>query len=104
MQRERKFLNHIYAPNSSQLGRTERAGGANQYHFNGDIDFAEVYRNPLSDQALMDITGVTGQIKYKIHYRMMLLSQNHILFFTLDYMIQMLIVSQHYTIRWTEPY
>ncbi|TQS71161.1 exo-alpha-sialidase [Ornithinibacillus gellani] len=60
---ERKFLNHIFAPNRSQLGRTERAGGANQYHFNGDIDFAEVYRKALSDQALMDITGVTAKDK-----------------------------------------
>src|SRR5699024_10880411 len=56
---ERKFMSNVYAPNSTQLGRTERAGGANNYHFNGAIDFAEVYGKPLSDQDLIDITEVT---------------------------------------------
>lgn len=57
---KRTFMNNIYAPNSAQLGRTERAGGHNNYHFNGAIDFAEVYGKPLADQDLIDITGVTA--------------------------------------------
>src|SRR5699024_904345 len=60
---ERKFMSNVYAPNSAQLGRTERAGGANNYHFNGAIDFAEVHSKPLSDQNLIDITGVTAAEK-----------------------------------------
>ncbi|MFJ7933389.1 sialidase domain-containing protein [Sporosarcina sp. NPDC096371] len=57
---KRTFMNNIYAPNSAQLGQTERAGNSNRYHFNGDIDFAEVYGKPLADQDLIDITGVTA--------------------------------------------
>jgi len=56
---ERKFMSNVYAPNSAQLGRTERTGNNNNYHFNGAIDFAEVYSKPLSDQELIDITEVT---------------------------------------------
>lgn len=57
---KRTFMNNIYEPNSAQLGRTERAGNSNNYHFNGVIDFAEVYGTPLADQDLIDITGVTA--------------------------------------------
>lgn len=57
---KRTFMNNIYAPNSAQLGQTERAGNSNKYHFNGVIDFAEVYGKPLADQDLINITGVTA--------------------------------------------
>lgn len=53
------FLNNIYQPNTAELGRTDRAGNQNKYAFNGVIDFAEVYDQPLDDQALMNITKVT---------------------------------------------
>ncbi|WP_136606239.1 sialidase domain-containing protein [Paenibacillus dokdonensis] len=55
----RKFLSNIYAPNSSELGRTARKAGSNMYPFNGEIDFAEVYSKPLIDQELLNVTGVT---------------------------------------------
>lgn len=58
-QSPRKFLSNIYEPNSAQLGKTERASGGNQYIFNGDIDFAEVYSEPLADDVLLNITGET---------------------------------------------
>ncbi|MDQ0255887.1 sialidase-1 [Evansella vedderi] len=60
-QAPRRFLSNIYDPNSAQLGRTERAGNANRYPFKGDIDFAEVYSEPLSDEILKQITGETKQ-------------------------------------------
>ncbi|MFX3635378.1 MAG: GDSL-type esterase/lipase family protein [Candidatus Pristimantibacillus sp.] len=52
----RKFLNHIYAPNTAELGRTDRPAGSNEYPFTGKIDFAEVYRTPLSDEVLIERT------------------------------------------------
>ncbi|MGN7357429.1 sialidase domain-containing protein [Paenibacillus sp. SAF-054] len=55
----RKFMSNIYAPNSAQLGRTERRAGSNMYPFNGEIDFAEVYGKPLPDQQLLHVTGMT---------------------------------------------
>lgn len=57
-QSPRKFLSNIYAPNSAQLGRTERLSG-NQYPFNGNIDFVKIYNQPLSDESLTTITGET---------------------------------------------
>lgn len=57
----KKFLNNIYAPNRAELGRTDRASGSNKYAFNGEIDFAEVYSEPLADQDLIDVTGVTSK-------------------------------------------
>ena len=57
---ERKFMSNVYAPNSAQLGRTERAAGSNNYPFDGVIDFAEVYGKPLDDETLIHITGVTA--------------------------------------------
>ncbi|MCM3693783.1 sialidase family protein [Neobacillus niacini] len=57
-QTPRKFLSNIYAPNSSQLGRTERSSG-NQYPFNGNIDFVKVFNEPLSNEVLTTITGET---------------------------------------------
>ncbi|MDQ6422142.1 sialidase domain-containing protein [Paenibacillus sp. LHD-117] len=56
----RKFLNAIYEPNSAQLGRTERTAGSNMYPYNGEIDYAEVYGDVLSDADLVAITGVTA--------------------------------------------
>ncbi|MET3697867.1 sialidase-1 [Bacillus oleivorans] len=58
-QSPRKFLSNIYQPNSSQLGRTERAGNRNQYLFSGDIVFAEIYAEPLADDYLIQITEET---------------------------------------------
>ena len=58
----RKFLNNIYAPNSAQLGRTQRSSGQNEYLFNGDIHFAEVYSEPLDDQSLIEITKPINRV------------------------------------------
>ncbi|ARK29843.1 Sialidase A precursor [Halalkalibacter krulwichiae] len=52
------FLDNIHSPNSAKLGKTERSSG-NEYLFNGNIDFAEVYSTPLDDQYLLEITGQT---------------------------------------------
>ncbi|WP_156291954.1 sialidase family protein [Oceanobacillus salinisoli] len=57
----KKFLSNIYSPDSAQLGRTERASGGNPYEFSGDIDFAEIYSEPLSNEILAAITGATAQ-------------------------------------------
>ncbi|MGN7357434.1 sialidase domain-containing protein [Paenibacillus sp. SAF-054] len=59
---DRQFMNRVYAPDSAQLGRTERPAGSNTYNLNGDIDFAEVYSKPLADSALASITGVTKAV------------------------------------------
>ncbi|MFX3635379.1 MAG: sialidase domain-containing protein [Candidatus Pristimantibacillus sp.] len=56
----RKFLSNIYAPNTAELGRTDRVSG-NEYNFNGEIDFAELYSTPLADQDLLAITGLTSK-------------------------------------------
>ncbi|MHA0856135.1 sialidase domain-containing protein [Paenibacillus sp. CMAA1364] len=58
----RKFLSNIYAPNSAQIGRTERKSGSNNYPFSGEVDFAEVYGSILTDQELIAITGVTQAV------------------------------------------
>lgn len=57
-QSPRKFLSTIHSPNSSQLGRTERAAG-NQYPFSGNIDFVKIYNEPLSNEVLTTVTGET---------------------------------------------
>lgn len=54
----RKFLNNIYAPNTAELGRTDRLVGSNEYPFTGVIDFAEEYRTPLTDKVLIERTAV----------------------------------------------
>ncbi|WP_059104496.1 sialidase family protein [Shouchella shacheensis] len=59
-QSPRKFLSNVYEPNSAYLGQTDRSQG-NSYPFNGDIDFAEVHSEPLSDGVLEDITGETAK-------------------------------------------
>ncbi|WP_051404993.1 sialidase family protein [Bacillus cihuensis] len=58
-QSPRNFLSNIYAPNSSQLGRTERSSG-NQYPFNGNIDFVKIFNEPLPNEVLTSITGETS--------------------------------------------
>ena len=58
-QSPRLFLSNIYAPNSSQLGRTERSSG-NRYQFSGNIDFVKVFDEPLSDEVLSTITAETS--------------------------------------------
>jgi sialidase-1 len=57
-QSEVAFLDNIYNPNSIKLGKTERATG-NEYLFNGNIDFAEIYSTPLDDEYLLELTGQT---------------------------------------------
>lgn len=54
----RKFLSNIYSPNSAKLGQTERLSG-NNYSFNGNIDFLEIYNEPLSNEYLSSVTGET---------------------------------------------
>ncbi|MEK4760398.1 sialidase family protein [Viridibacillus sp. FSL E2-0187] len=58
-QSPRKFLSNIYAPNSSQIGRTERSSG-NQYQFSGNVDFVKIFDEPLPNEALTTITGETS--------------------------------------------
>ncbi|MGE7835646.1 sialidase domain-containing protein [Viridibacillus arvi] len=58
-QSPRKFLSNIYAPNSSQLGKTERSSG-NQYQFSGNIDFVKIFEEPLPNEVLTTITGETS--------------------------------------------
>lgn len=54
-----KFLNAIGDSDSAEVGRTKRSSGGNNYHFNGDIDFLEVYNEPLSDEFLKTVTDET---------------------------------------------
>ncbi|MBB6450973.1 sialidase-1 [Geomicrobium halophilum] len=58
-QSPRKFLSNIYNPNRSYLGQTDRESG-NNYPFSGDIDFADIYSEPLSDETLKNITEETA--------------------------------------------
>ncbi|WP_162848455.1 GDSL-type esterase/lipase family protein [Paenibacillus nanensis] len=51
-----KFLSNIYAPNSVRLGMTDRAEGSFEYPLTGEIAFAEVYAEPLSDAELFELT------------------------------------------------
>lgn len=51
-----KFLSNIYAPNSVRLGMTDRAEGSFEYPFTGEIAFAEVYAETLSDKELLELT------------------------------------------------
>ncbi|MDQ6422141.1 GDSL-type esterase/lipase family protein [Paenibacillus sp. LHD-117] len=51
-----KFLSNIYAPNSVRLGMTDRVQGSNEYPFTGEIAFAEVYAETLSDAKLLELT------------------------------------------------
>ena len=53
-----KFLNDIVDLNSVFIGKTPRLSG-NQYIFNGDIDFIDIYANPLSESYLLDKTAET---------------------------------------------
>lgn len=52
-----KFLSALNL-NKGFLGKTDRRSG-NEYQFNGDIDFMEIYSAPISDKYLSDKTGET---------------------------------------------
>ncbi|MDZ5254306.1 sialidase domain-containing protein [Clostridium sp. LIBA-8841] len=52
-----QFLSAINL-NKGMIGKTDRASG-NEYQFNGDIDFMEIYSAPVSDKYLLDKTGET---------------------------------------------
>lgn len=54
-----KFLNDIVGLNSAFIGKTPRLSG-NQYIFNGDIDFIDIYNEPISDSYLVKKTGETS--------------------------------------------
>ncbi|MGG5460652.1 sialidase domain-containing protein [Clostridium sp. B9] len=53
-----KFLNAINL-NTAYLGKTDRASGSNEYLYRGDIDFVDVYAEPISDNYLLRKTGET---------------------------------------------
>ena len=53
-----KFLNDIMGINNAYIGKTSRLNG-NQYLFNGDIDFIDIYDNPVSKSYLIDKTSET---------------------------------------------
>lgn len=54
-----KFLNDIVGLNSAFIGKTVRSSG-NQYKFNGDIDFIDIYNEPVLESYLMKKTSETG--------------------------------------------
>ncbi|MDZ5254305.1 sialidase domain-containing protein [Clostridium sp. LIBA-8841] len=53
-----KFLNAINL-NSGFIGKTDRVNGSNEYLFRGDIDFMDIYAEPISDNYLLRKTGET---------------------------------------------
>lgn len=58
-QSPRRFLSNVYHPNSAYIGKTDRDSG-NSYDFIGDIDFAKIYSEPLTDDVLKNLTGETA--------------------------------------------
>src|SRR5699024_8481936 len=56
-------MNNVYAPNSAQLDRIDRAVHAHNDLLNVAINIAEVHSKPISDQNLIDFTGVTAAEK-----------------------------------------
>ena len=54
-----KFLNDISSLNTAFIGKTARLSG-NQYIFNGDIDFIDIYDKPISDSYLLEKTAETN--------------------------------------------
>ena len=54
-------FSNIYEPNNVTVGRTRRPSGSNEYIFDGNIDFIEVYGEPIPDEQLSEVTGYTGK-------------------------------------------
>lgn len=54
-----KFLSDISELNSAFIGKTQRVNG-NQYIFNGDIDFIDIYNESVSDSYLLKKTSETS--------------------------------------------
>lgn len=54
-----KFLSDIVGINSAFIGKTPRLTG-NQYPFNGDIDFIDIYSESISDNYLVKKTSETN--------------------------------------------
>ncbi|WP_052356664.1 sialidase domain-containing protein [[Clostridium] dakarense] len=54
-----KFLSDIAGINSAFIGKTPRLSG-NQYIFNGDIDFIDIYNEAISDNYLVKKTSETN--------------------------------------------
>ncbi|GAB6168664.1 hypothetical protein JCM1393_11240 [Clostridium carnis] len=57
-----KFISDINGVNSAFIGKADRFTG-NEYLFKGDIDFLNVYSEPLSDDYILKITGETNKPK-----------------------------------------
>ena len=53
------FLSSVQGLNSAYIGKTDRFAG-NEYLFNGDIDFIDIYGKPVSDNYLIKRTGETA--------------------------------------------
>ncbi|WP_170272155.1 sialidase domain-containing protein [Clostridium tarantellae] len=55
-----KFLDDIQGLNAAFIGKTDRNSG-NEYNFNGDIDYIDIYADPLSDNYLLKETSETSK-------------------------------------------
>ncbi|MGL5244061.1 MAG: sialidase domain-containing protein, partial [Sarcina sp.] len=55
-----KFLDDIQGLNAAFIGKTDRNSG-NEYNFKGDIDFMDIYAEPLSDNYLLKETAETAK-------------------------------------------
>ncbi|MPQ42991.1 sialidase domain-containing protein [Clostridium tarantellae] len=55
-----KFLDDITGLNSAFLGKVKRNSG-NEYLYKGNIDFVNIYKEPLSDNYILKITGETAK-------------------------------------------
>ncbi|MGL5380037.1 sialidase domain-containing protein [Clostridium sp.] len=53
-----KFIKDLFEVNSVNLGKTDRKAG-NEYVFNGNIDFVDIYAEPISDSYLESKTAET---------------------------------------------
>ncbi|MGL5380934.1 sialidase domain-containing protein [Clostridium sp.] len=55
-----KFLKDIPSLNTMDIGKTDRAGSANEYLFTGDVDFLEIYNKPISEDYILEKTIETA--------------------------------------------
>lgn len=56
------FISDLFEANTVNLGKTDRKSG-NEYLFNGNIDFVQVYADPLADEYLENKTSETTASK-----------------------------------------
>ena len=56
-----KFIKNIANLDSAFIGKTKRYGQANEYNLKGNIEFLNIYKEPLSDEYLINKTGETKE-------------------------------------------